>query len=145
MATALDLIRGDAAPLSKLDPGFEDGKQEFRCILASRKLRTWIEQDLPKLPSALGLELTPQEQLFAFVQIFFSEDPLTYGEHIKPLHCRGQGVWELRTPDLRVFGWFPIKDHFIGAVGNDATFIKDHGLYPGYMGRGCAIPRSARP
>jgi hypothetical protein len=33
-----------------------------------------------------------------------------------------------------VFGWFPIKDHFVGVAANDATYIKQHQLYAGYIG-----------
>lgn len=134
MATLLDLISGPSPALEKLDPAFEDGTQEFRYILCSPKLKTWIEQDLPGLASALRVELSPLEQLFALVQIFCSDEPLTYGDHIKPLYSRGQGVWELKTADLRIFGWFPLKNHFIAVVANDAGFIKTHDLYAGYIG-----------
>jgi len=134
MATVIELTRGAAPAVSRLDPGFDDGAQEFRCILCSPKLKAWIEHDLPTIQSALRVELSPLEQLFALVQTFCSDEPLTYGEHFKPLYCRGQGVWELRTEDIRVFGWFPIKDHFIGVAANDATYIKEHRLYPGYIG-----------
>lgn len=126
--------RGAKAALERLDPAFEGGQQEFRCILCSPKLRAWIEQELPALSSTLGVELNPLEQFFSIAQLFCSDEPLTIGDHFKPLHCRGQGVWELRTPDLRIFGWFPLKDHFVGVVANDATYIKDHGLYEGYIG-----------
>jgi hypothetical protein len=134
MATLLDLTRGAAPVLRRLDPVFEDSAQEFRCILCSPKLEAWIAQELPVLVSPLGVELSPLEQFFALAQTFCSDEPLTYGDHFKPLYCRGQGVWELRTSDLRTFGWFPLKDHFVGVVANDATYIKDHDLYPGYIG-----------
>ena len=42
------------------------------------------------------------------------------------------GVWELKTDDIRVFGWFPRKDCFVGAVADDATRIKTLKLYYGY-------------
>jgi hypothetical protein len=134
MATLLELTRGSSPVLHRLDPALEGGTQEFRCILCSTRLMGWIVHDLPTMASTVRVELSPAEQLFAFAQVFCSDDPLTYGDHFKPLHCRGRGVWELRTPDLRVFGWFPIKDHFVGVVANDASYIKDHGLYPGYIG-----------
>jgi len=133
MATLLDLIRRAPPPLHRLDPGFDDGTQEFRSIVCSPRLKAWIDQDLSALKSALGIELSPQEQFFALVQTFCSDEPLTYGEQFKPLYCRGRGVWELKTSDLRVFGWFPMKDHFVGVAGNDATFIKEHSLYQGYI------------
>jgi hypothetical protein len=134
MATLLDLTRRAPPTLHRLDPGFDDSTQEFRCIVCSPHLRRWIEQDLPALTSALGLELSPLEQFFALVQTFCSAEPLTYGEQFKPLYSRGQGVWELRTSDVRVFGWFPMRDHFVGVAANDATFIKERSLYKGYIG-----------
>ncbi len=134
MATVLDLCAGNVPPLHRVDPGFEGADQEFRCIAVVTALKGWIENDLPNLASALGLQLSPQEQLFALVDIFCSDQELSFGHHFKPLRCRGQGVWELRTDDLRVFGWFPLKDHFIAVAANDATFIKEHRLYEGYIG-----------
>lgn len=142
MATLLDLCEPSSSALERLDPGFEDGTQEFRCICANQKFRQWVTNDLPGMSSALGLESSPEEQLFDIVQLFCSDEILTYGEHFKSLQCRGQGVWELRTlrtttkvtPDLRVFGWFPLKDHFVAVVANDATYIKRHSLYEGYIG-----------
>jgi hypothetical protein len=134
MATLLHLCQPVSAALERFDPGFEGGQQEFRCICASPKFAKWVTDDLPPMPSALGLESSPEEQLFDLVQLFCSDDVLTYGDHFKPLHSRDRGVWELRTPDLRIFGWFPIKDHFVAVVANDATFIKEHDLYEGYIG-----------
>jgi hypothetical protein len=81
MATLLDLTRGAALSLHRLDSGLEGGAQEFRCILCSPKFKVWIEQELPALESALGLELSPIEQLFGLAQIFCSDEPLTFGDH----------------------------------------------------------------
>lgn len=134
MATIIDLARTAGGAIEKVDPGFEGSAQEFRCLFGSQKFKRWLQTDLPAMTSALGLEIAPAEQLFDLVQLYCSDEPLTYGDHFKPLRCRGQGVWEFRTADLRVFGWFPLRDHFIAVAANDATFIKDHDLYPGYIG-----------
>lgn len=134
MATLLDLATGSNSPLIRYDPQFERGQQEFRCFFASQRLQAWMAQTLPNMTSALGLELSPQEQVFSLLGIFCSDEPLTIDQHFKPLHCRGQGVWELRTPDIRIFGWFPHRDHFVGVEADDATFIKQHDLYSGYIG-----------
>jgi hypothetical protein len=134
MATVLDLAQASPSTLFRLDPGFEGADQEFRCIFTNATVKAWIQNELPNLTSPLGLELSPQEQMFALVDIFCSDKELSFGDHFKPLRCRGQGVWELRTEDLRIFGWFPLKDHFVAVAANDATFIKDHKLYEGYIG-----------
>jgi hypothetical protein len=131
MATLLNLSSGPSPALEWLDPALEEGTQELRYIICSPKLRTWIDQDLAGLVSTLGVELSPVEQLFTLVQEFCSDEPLTYGDVFKILRPREKGVWELKTPDLRIFGWFPLKNHFIAVVANDADFIKRHDLYAG--------------
>ena len=72
------------------------------------------------------------EQVDGLVDVFCSGDTLTYGEQFKPLTHIKDGVWELKTPDIRIFGWFNRKDCFIGVVADDATRIKTYHLYHGY-------------
>jgi hypothetical protein len=132
MATALHLDAvGD---LFKLDPALEPNEQEFRVIYASPRLRRWIEQDLPTLVSDWKVEVSPVEQLSALVELFCSGETLTYGWNFRPLRHIRNGVWELKTPDLRLFGWFNKKDHFIGHAADTASKIKAHDLYAGYIG-----------
>jgi hypothetical protein len=132
MATLLDLAQ--AQRISKLDPELEPGAQEFRCIYASLRLKTWIENDLPGLESTWNVELTPQEQLAALVEIFCSGEPLTFEWQFRPLTHVQDGIWELKTADLRIFGWFPILDHFVGVAADTTDRIKHHKLYYGYAG-----------
>ena len=42
------------------------------------------------------------------------------------------GVWELKTPDVRFFGWFACKDCFVAAEAASAEQVKAHSLYHGY-------------
>jgi hypothetical protein len=129
MATLLDL--GERGYLYKLD-ALEPGVQEFREIYTSPDLYRWIDDVLPQMQSSWGLELSPLEQFVALSEIFCSGDRISYGTQFKPLTHIVDGVWELKTDDLRVFGWFPRKDCFIGAVADDATRIKTLKLYHGY-------------
>jgi hypothetical protein len=129
MATVLDLDRrGD---LFKLDV-LEQGVQEFREFYASPRLHAWITGTLPGMASMFGLELTPHEQFVALAEIFCAGERLSYGHQFKPLTHITDGVWELKTEDIRIFGWFSRKDCFIGVVADDATRIKTHNLYVGY-------------
>jgi hypothetical protein len=133
MATLLDLA-SPGGPLAKLDPGLEPRDQEWRVIYAAGRFRDWVQNDLPKLTSQWEIETTPLEQFVALAEIFASGETLTYGERFKPLHPREEGIWELKTPDLRIFGWFPQKDHFVAVVADTAERVKTHGLYHGYLG-----------
>jgi len=41
-------------------------------------------------------------------------------------------VFELVTPDVRIFGWFPRKDVFVAVAGDVMENTHGHDLYPGY-------------
>jgi hypothetical protein len=131
MATPLDLV--DRGRLFKLDPDLGFGLQEFRVIYSSPRLKCWIQDVLPALESDRGLQLTPQEQLQAFVEeVFCPGDSLTYEWQFKPLTHIGDGIWELKTADIRIFGWFWKKDCFIGSAGDLKSRIMEMHLYRPY-------------
>jgi hypothetical protein len=131
MATPLEL--DNAGALFKLDPDLGPGKREIRWIYASPRLKTWIEDALPRLESTWHIELTPQEQLQAFVEeVFAPGEPLTYDWQFKPLTHIEDGIWELKTADLRMFGWFYEKDCFIGSAANHTDVVKQLKLYRPY-------------
>ncbi len=131
MATVLRLAeQGD---LVRIDPGLPPRQQEFRSLYTSPRLVKWLGEILPGLGSTWNIELTPHEQLAALIEVYASGDTLTFDHSFKPLFPREHGVWELKTADLRVFGWFCAKDIFIAHAANLAQIIKDHGLYHGYI------------
>ncbi len=57
---------------------------------------------------------------------------LTYSHRFKPLTHHRDGIWELKTPDLRIFGWFVKRDQFVGWAADATEKIKKHNLYHGY-------------
>jgi len=130
MATALDLAANGL--LSKLDAQLEPPQQELRMVHAGPKLVGWIRDTLPGLESTWKIEQSPIEQLDDLMQVFCSGEPLTYDWHFKSLTHVADGVWELKTADLRIFGWFHKKDCFIGVIADTADRIKQHHLYEGY-------------
>ncbi|MGJ4996221.1 hypothetical protein ACQR0Z_17465 [Bradyrhizobium sp. HKCCYLS3077] len=130
MATLLDLAREGA--LLKFDPLLEHPQQELRMFHAGPKLVSWIQNDLPKLESNWKIEQRPDEQLDDLLQLFCSGEPLIVGWQFKSLVHLADGVWELKTPDLRIFGWFHRKDCFIGVIADTAERTKTYKLYAGY-------------
>jgi hypothetical protein len=130
MATVIELDRrGDLFLLDALEPG----ERAFRWMYMSPALKTWLAEILPTLTSSWNVELSPLQQFVDLSETFASGVRLSFGEQFKPLTHITDGVWELKTSDLRMFGWFPKKDCFIGAVADDATKIKTHNLYRGYV------------
>jgi hypothetical protein len=74
------------------------------------------------------------QQLDALVEEFCSGVTLCFGPQFKPIQHVKDGIWELKTPDLRVFGWFHVKDCFVGWRCECAEFVKKHNLYYGLAG-----------
>src|ERR1700738_2328307 len=132
MATVLELVF--AKKLFKLDPALEPNEQEWRSVHTSPRFRGRVENDLPQWKSQWRQELSPTQQFDALFEQFCSGEVLTYGHRFKPLNHLGDGIWELKTPDLRIFGWFWNVDCFI-ATGIDTAYqVKNHNLYAGYAG-----------
>ena len=44
-------------------------------------------------------------------------------------------MWELKTPDLRLFGWFNVRDSFIITEIDLTHRVKMYNLYAGYAGQ----------
>ncbi len=106
----------------------------WRLIFSINGFGQWLENDLANLVATYDPQLSSAQQVDDLMAAFVSGDPLVPEKMFRPLHPHQDGVWELKTPDVRIFGWFACKDNFIAARGNDATFIKRHNLYHGYIG-----------
>lgn len=72
------------------------------------------------------------QQLDDLMALFCSGDTLTYDWHFKPLNHVEDGIWELKTTDLRIFGWFPQKDCFIGVIADTKERLLKYQLYGPY-------------
>src|SRR5258708_3635038 len=130
MATLIELERRGV--LTKLDPELDVPQQEFRCIYLGPKLRAWIEDVLPALESDRGIETPPVGQFDELMSVFCSGETLTYDWQFKPLNYVENGIWELKSADLRIFGWFPRKDCFIGVIADTKARILEHKLVAPY-------------
>jgi hypothetical protein len=132
MATILELVRAQPQALIKLDPALEDREQEWRMIYILPRVRPRIMDDLPTWRSQWQVEQSPTQQFDSLLEVFCSGETLTFEQKFKPLVHLSDGVWELKTPDLRFFGWFPHKDCFIGGALDTAYNVKNFNLYAGY-------------
>lgn len=93
----------------------------------------WLHETLPTMISQVGTEDTPEEQVYGLLELFAAGDDLTPETMYRLLHPHEDGVWELKTIDVRIFGWFVAKDCFIAVFAGDATHIHNHGLHHGYI------------
>lgn len=132
MATILDLVK--IGVLFKYDAVLDPRQQEFRRFYASERLVRWFQGELPSLGSAWNIEVSPAEQLDAFLAVYIAGEVIRFRWDLAPIQPHRNGVWELKTADLRVFGWFYEVDCFVGVVADAAHHVKEHNLYSGYCG-----------
>lgn len=130
MATLLNLAK--SGQVIKVDPVLGPKELEMRRIYLLPRACKWITEVLPATDSSWDLETSPNEQLDALIYEYCSGQPLCIGLRLKALVHLGEGIWELKTPDLRLFGWFTQKDCFIVSDCDDAGRVKKVPLYRGY-------------
>jgi hypothetical protein len=93
----------------------------------------WLEERLERNePSPLGSDTRPVEQLDYLFYSFISGQPLVPARQFRPIKAERNAVWELKTLDFRIFGWFAQKDCFVAVFGDWTDHVKDHDLYRGY-------------
>jgi hypothetical protein len=97
-------------------------------------LKNWMLNDLPGLVSDRQVEQSPAEQVDARLSVFCAGGIISYTEHLREIRPVKDGVWEIKTADIRIFGWFYARDCFVGHVGDTKYRIKQHQLYNGYCG-----------
>jgi len=105
--------------------------------------RAWVQSTLPAL-AADRSEQSPAEQLDDLWARFCLGDVLVVDRHFKPLQHIADGVWELKTTDLRIFGWFPQKDHFIAVLADLKRALVQNRSYGVYR-RAVVAARDALP
>jgi hypothetical protein len=130
MATLLELVQ--QGKLFRVDPVLGRNEMEMRRIFLLPRSRDWLVEVLPIAESTWKIEESPAEQLDALVYQFCVGQPLKIGDRFKSLVHLGDGVWELKTADLRLFGWFVRKDHFVVSDCDHTDRIKRVNLYRGY-------------
>ena len=130
MATTVELAA--LGILVKVDPVLGSKELEMRCIYLLKSAHKWLVEVLPKTDSNWNIQETPSEQLDALIYEFCSGKPLPVGKRFKALVHLGDGIWELKTADLRLFGWFIQKDYFVVSNCDETGRVKQVGLYRGY-------------
>ncbi len=80
-----------------------------------------------------GRNRTPYEQADQILYEFVIGKSLAYGSEYHPLDPLASHVWELKTPDIRLFGWFPKRRHFVIVRWQLKDCLKKHSDYAPYV------------
>jgi hypothetical protein len=131
MATLLQLC--DTNQLVRINPVLSPSALEERFIYLLPRAKEWFEKVLPEELPNWNREETPLYQMDGLLEMFCSGKSLAIDHSFKHLFFRdAEGIWELKTADIRIFGWFPEKDRFIASACGLADHVKEHNLYHGF-------------
>ena len=123
----------DRGAIRRIDVELSPRAQPCRLLYGVPGFIAWLqERTRTNERSPMGLELSPSQQLDNLFHDFVSGEPLAFSRQFRFIRAEEDAIWELKTPDLRVFGWFLKRDCFLAVFGDWADRVKDHGLYRGY-------------
>ena len=131
MAT-LDTLVAQGA-LVKIEVHLEPMELQDRVIYGTPRFIQWLSNELPQLGSSWNIFETPSDQMDVLMHEFITGGPMPYERRFKPWWRTEDGVWYLKSADLRVFGWFPKLDHFIASNAGTAEIAKTYKLYSRFV------------
>lgn len=119
--------------LRRLGGGLVLREQAIGRLYAFPHVTAWFDRELPKLDQndQHGSQ-SCTEQLDELMHDFVTGENLDYYARSHSMRPREPGVWELKTPDLRLFGWFHARLTFVVAEVDTMARCKEHDLYAGY-------------
>lgn len=131
MATLVELC--ESGVLDIIDP-LEADELPWRTLYGTQDLIQWLENVLPNLDhNELYDVLSPQEQVLAVFAEYVGGEQFIDDRRFKKLNWNPEYfVWELKTEEVRIFGWVPEKDVFICCFGDskDTILVEDsYGRY----------------
>lgn len=132
MATLVELC--ESGVLDTIDP-LEPDELPWRILYATTDFLHWAATVLPVLPhNPLYDKLTPIEQVFAVFAEYVSGDDFLTDRRFKKLSWTPEHhVWQIKTEEVRIFGWVPKKNVFICCFGDSADRIKTEDSYGRYI------------
>jgi hypothetical protein len=108
------------------------GEHESRMFFALPAFVQWLENGLSALQPLEQSNMLPVEQFRALLRDYLIGRRLNIADDYRRLRPHEKDVFELKTADLRIFGWFYRRDVFIASFGDSMERVKTFELYGGY-------------
>jgi hypothetical protein len=122
-AVGLDLVEGHLRP----------GKCAWRYIFVSGKFQEWAQKEMPAIVPRFEDDSSAPIQVEEEFSGFRYGYGLAFGTDARRLEPTDFSVWELKTPDVRIFGWFPAMNHFVAHMGEAKANLPDWDDYRPYV------------
>lgn len=124
MAT-LSTLSGPDGDLFNITVPLRRGMLPERSFYALPPFVAWMTSEVPAMTTGrLNAAQSPAEQLDSILKTWLSGNPMRYRQVMQDLMPLKDEVWELKTPDLRIFGWLYRPKVFIASCGGYADDYK---------------------
>ena len=121
------------AGLELFRQGLREREQIFRRIYVSDNFKNCIKQDLPRFKVSEG-QASLASQLVAEVRGFCRGDGLAVTTDFHCLRPERDFVWQLKTADLRLFGWFVVPNWIVlHSIGDANDLHEDWDKYKPFV------------
>ncbi len=90
-------------------------------MLATPSFDSWYDGTLPYIAASAKSELTPDEEVDSFARRFLIGKPITEIARLQP---NGDGAWENKLSQTRLFGWFAEPNVLVLTSGADIRSVK---------------------
>ncbi len=67
---------------------------------------TWLAETLPNVTQYHADDISPRAQVFALLKMFLSGEAMEEGDQFRLMQPVEDDVYELKSSDIRIFGWF---------------------------------------
>jgi hypothetical protein len=131
MATIEQLAQQNV--LRKHEADLEHWEMPDRCIYLTEVFECWFDAVLKPHPKFRDRNVSPWDQVEQLFYEFVSGKPMAYDVHLKKLEPLTQFIWEFKMPDVRVFGWFAKKGHFVATFGEFKNNLATRKLYKPFI------------
>jgi hypothetical protein len=102
------------------------GQFHERKFYAYPECLEWMRNHVPRMVAGrLASAFTPTEQLMERLRQWMAGEPMKYAPWFRDLDPQEHGVWEMKTADLRVFGWMYRAREFVAVRGGYADDYKE--------------------
>ena len=102
------------------------GRFDERKIYAYPPCLQWMRTEVPKMVTGrVNSDFTPAEQLITRLLQWITGESMAQGRMFNDMKPKSDEVWELKTADLRIFGWMYRPREFIAVCGGYADDYKE--------------------
>jgi hypothetical protein len=113
------------ATLTRIQVPLRRHEFDERWFYAMPSLVRFLEEILPSAQTGvLGATESPAAQMDTLLRKWNAGRPMAYGRAFSNLKPTGRAVWEMKTADLRIFGWVYRPKVFIAAFAGLADDYK---------------------